>query len=250
MNTKAFLRFLGLSGLVGQAEANANDTTVGAATLSAAALVGGVITRSGSTADYTDTTPTATAIIDALPIPAVIGQSWELLIKNTVAFAETLAAGTGVTLAGQIIVPPLSWMRLLVSYTGAGAVTIRGMATGPLADLPNAKYSTAALSGSTASAGQLTGAKFVVMNNSGANPGTYTTRTATQMFADTPNAQVGQSYVVRLKNGQATGNLTLAGGTGVTATATILPNTWRDFLVTFDTATTMTFQSLGTGTDS
>src|SRR5437016_14091493 len=51
---------------VNAASFNTADTTVGAATLTAAEIVGGVITRSGSTAAYTDTTDTAANNIAAL----------------------------------------------------------------------------------------------------------------------------------------------------------------------------------------
>jgi hypothetical protein len=76
---------------------------------------------------------------------------------------------------------------------------------------PAAKYTTRALSSSTAAAGELTGAGFVTMNNSGATPGTYTTRTAAQMIADA-GLQKGDTYNLRIVNGQGTGTLTLAAG--------------------------------------
>ncbi len=77
------------------------------------------------------------------------------------------------------------------------------------------KFTTAALSTSTASAGDLTGAGICVMNNSGANPGNYTTRTATQMIAD-ESLYLGQSWLIVLVNGQGTGNMGLVAGSGVT----------------------------------
>ena len=115
--------------------------------------------------------------------------------------------------------------------------------------LLSSKYNTAALSTTTASQGQLSGAAVVVMNNSGANPGTYTTRTATQMIAD-DNLQVGQIYVVILTNGQGTGTLTLAGGTGVTitGTATATINVGRIYTVTVTSASALTFQNVGSFT--
>lgn len=100
----------------------------------------------------------------------------------------------------------------------------------------------AALSSTTASAGQLSGSTVVIMFNTGATPGTYTTRTAAQMISDS-NLQVGQTYLLLLGNNQGTGTLTLAGGTGVTVsgTATVAANVGRLFVVTVNTATTMTF---------
>lgn len=98
--------------------------------------------------------------------------------------------------------------------------------------LPTVQFATAALSSSAASAGQLSGGAIVVMNNSGGTPGTYTTRTAAQMLADSGLVK-GNRYLLLLVNGQATGTLTLAGGTGVTVsgTATVAANTARLFTV-------------------
>ena len=75
-------------------------STVGAGVLTAAALVGGVISRTGPVAGYTDTTDTATNIIAAIP-NAQVGTSFKVRILNTVAFAATApTAGTGVTITG------------------------------------------------------------------------------------------------------------------------------------------------------
>lgn len=97
--------------------------------------------------------------------------------------------------------------------------------------LPGIQFTTAALSSSTAAAGQLTGsAPIIIMNNSGGTPGTYTTRTATQMIADS-SLGFNASWWILLVNGQGTGTLTLAGGTGVTVsgTATVAVSTARFF---------------------
>ena len=115
---------------------NTAITTVGAGTLTAAALVGGIITRSGSTAAYTDTTATAALIIAALPAGAATGYSWTVKIKNTVAFAETIAAGTTVTLTGQTIIPPNSVGEFLLTMTSATAVSMVGIAMVPLTTPP------------------------------------------------------------------------------------------------------------------
>ncbi len=226
-------------------------STVGAGTITGAGIAGGVTNRTGSTAAFTDTTDTAANIIAAQP-NATIGQSWAYKYFNNTAAAATLTGGTGVTVSAITIVPAGCWAEFLVTYTAAATVTMVGVASGPNCVLPAVQYTTAALSSSTAAAGQLTGANFTVMNNSGANPGNYTTRTATQMFGDIPNCQIGTTYVLRIKNGQGTGILTVAAGTGVTLTGTmtIAINTFRDFAVTFQSTTTCTLQSIGTGTDS
>ena len=103
---------------------NTAITTVGAGTLTAASIVGRLITRTGPTTAFTDTTDTATAIIAALPAAAVVGESFEVIYINNTAFAATLAGGTGVTISNITTVAANSTTRLLLTYTGAGAVTL------------------------------------------------------------------------------------------------------------------------------
>lgn len=108
-------------------------TTVGNGTLTGAALAGQVVTRSGSTAAYTDTTDTAANIIKAVPnggLPLAVGTSWIVYVVNSVAFALTLAAGTGVTLSGSTNIAASSTRAYLVTVTGVGpspTVTIQGL---------------------------------------------------------------------------------------------------------------------------
>ncbi len=133
MNTRAIARFLSYLGIIGRGPINTADTTVGAATLTAAAFVGGFITRSGSTAAYTDTTPTITALVNALPGGQLeVGLSWELQIKNNTSFVETLSAGTGATLSGITVLPPYSTLTALVTITSSTTYTVIGMSVAPL----------------------------------------------------------------------------------------------------------------------
>jgi hypothetical protein len=99
-------------------------TTVGAGTITAAGIVGGMTLRTGSTSAFTDTTDTAANIIAALLGGPAVGTSWPYIyVNNTVALA-TLAAGSGVTLTGAVPVMPNSSSTFLVTYTGAGAVSM------------------------------------------------------------------------------------------------------------------------------
>ena len=120
----------------------------------------------------------------------------------------------------------------------------------PLGYIPlSIKVTSAALSSSTASAGQLSGAFITIMTNTGCTPGTYTTRTAAEMFAES-GLYPGQSYFLILANNQGTGTLTLAAGaSGVTAagTLTALVNAARLFQVNCSGTTAvplMTFTGL------
>ncbi len=109
--------------------------------------------------------------------------------------------------------------------------------------LPPVTFNTRALSSSTANAGELSGSPLVVMNNSGATPGTYTTRTAALMVGDT-NLLL---WWILLVNGQGTGTLTLAGGSGVTVagTATVAPITARLFIAQVTNPATPTITITG-----
>ena len=76
--------------------------TAGAGTLTAAIITSGICVRTGPTGAYTDTTDTASNIIAAIP-DCSPGDTFRFRHINTVAYAMTLAAGTGVTLG---TVPP------------------------------------------------------------------------------------------------------------------------------------------------
>ena len=76
-----------------------------------------------------------------------------------------------------------------------------------------------------------------------------TTRTATQMFADIPNAQVGMSFLLTVV-AQGDNTVTVSAGTGVTitGTATVATKTTRTFVCTFTSATAITLQGVSKGT--
>lgn len=100
---------------------------VAAATYAAAGLVGGIIRRlsTGGTV-ITDCTDTATNIIAAIP-GAKVGQSFPVILANlNSSTGVTLAAGTGVTMAGTNVVGGLSARLFLGSVTGSNAVTLTG----------------------------------------------------------------------------------------------------------------------------
>jgi hypothetical protein len=116
----------------------------------------------------------------------------------------------------------------------------------------SAKYTLNAASGATtAAAGDLTGAAFVCATYSGVGANNLTTRTAAQMFADAGNVQPGDSYMLLITNTSG-GTTTLVAGSGVTLTGTmtLATNTTRLFNVKFNSATTLTIQSVGVGTIS
>jgi hypothetical protein len=233
---------LGSGGGAGEQTINTAITTVGAGTLTGAAIAGGLITRSGSTAAYTDTTDTAALIVAAIA-NAFVGQSFLLHIKNTVAFAQTLAAGAGVTLSGSSnIIPPNSAGLYLVTLTSLTAVTILHVETGPLST-GTLEVATAL---TTVGAGTITGAGIAggVTARGGAQANTAftdTTDTAVAIIAAQPNARIGQSWEWTYQN-NTNANATLAAGAGASVSGiTVVPGgTSARFLVTFTAAATIT----------
>lgn len=71
--------------------------TVGNGAISAAALLSGIINRTGPAGAYADTLPTADAILAAAPTLNQ-GDSFTAIIRNTVAFANTITTNTGMVL--------------------------------------------------------------------------------------------------------------------------------------------------------
>lgn len=109
---------------------------------------------------------------------------------------------------------------------------------------------------STAPVGLLTGTDDVFVLSSNAAPGTLTTRTAAQMYADLQLLLGLQNinnfaYTLQITNSGA-GTLTLAGGTGVTlsGTATVVTNTFRQWAVVVTNSGIITLTTTGVGTYS
>lgn len=163
--------------------------------------------------------------------------------------AAEIAAPTADMLADTRSVYALSTAPFTRYRSNGSALVVIGDA-GILATTP-AKLVVINVTVGTLAAGDITGASHVTLVTTNATPGTQTTRTATQMFADAATMQVGQSYTLRITNTGA-GTLTLGAGAGVTLTGTMtVPvNTTRDFVVTFNSATTLTIRATGTGTFS
>lgn len=225
-------------------------TTVGAGTITAAGIAGGVTNRTGSTAAFADTTDTADNIIAARPNIG-IGQSWEYTYYNNTLGTSTIGGGTGVTVSLASLVPANCWARFLVTYTAVSTVTMVGIAMGATMALPAAKYATDATGTKTAAAGDLTGADFTVYRNTANGAVALTVRTAALMFGDIPNCQIGKNYML-LVSSQGDNTVTLTADAGptvtLTGTMTIATKTTRLFHVTFPSTTTCTITSISKGT--
>ncbi len=229
-------------------EVNTAISTAGAGTLTAAGIAGGLITRTGPTAVYTDTTDTAVAIVAAVT-NAFVGQSFELSIKNTVPFVATLAAASGVTLSGQTLIPGNSVLRALVTFTSLTAVSIRGIAVVPMTTPP--LEAVTALT--TVGAGTITGAGIAggVTTRGGAQSATAftdTTDSVANIVAALPNGNVGQSWEYTYHN-NTDAVATLAGASSVTVSGNTVvpPCSFARFLCSYATLTTITMVGIGAG---
>jgi hypothetical protein len=100
----------------------ATITTVGNVTYTPAQFLGGMIFRDPIGAARSDTTPSAAAMLAAMP-GAFIGQSLDVHIRNTTggAFTITVTAGAGVTLNGTTTIGQTTsrWFRLIFTAIGS-----------------------------------------------------------------------------------------------------------------------------------
>lgn len=124
---------------------------------------------------------------------------------------------------------------------------------GPVANA-SASYSAASNAAAfTATAAELSGgSSFVVLDLTGNPAGAANMQlpTVAALFAAIPNAQPGDSYMLRIKNSASSGIWTVTTNTGWTLNGTMTigatPN-WRDFVVTLVSATAATLQDAGGG---
>ena len=123
-----------LGGTYGATFTPTTYSTAGAITFTAADLIGGLILRDPNGAGRADLTPTAAAIVAALP-GAANGQSFQFDIVNTADASETitLTASAGVTVSGTATVAQNNGKRFIVYVTnalqGSEAVVIRSLGT-------------------------------------------------------------------------------------------------------------------------
>lgn len=233
---------------------NTPIATVGNGTLTAAALVGGQIARTGPTSAYTDTTDTAAAIVSALGNFAS-GATFTVRLRNSTAFPQTISGGTGVTWSAVAVIPPWS----IGTYFG----TIGGTVASPTVAFRNtsvtASYAKAAASNpiatalTTVGAGTITAAGIasgVTLRSGATSAFTDTTDTADAIIAAAPSAvgEFGQSFVYTYVN-NSVALATLTGGAGVTVSGvtSVQPNSWARYLVTYTAASTVTMVGIEQG---
>lgn len=111
-------------------------STVGTGVLSAAAIATGIIRRTGSTGAYADVFDSAANILNALGANNSIGPdvtpgtTFRLLVQNTVAFIDTVAAstdGTTVLGTGVTAIAASSWREYLITVLSSCVQSIQQM---------------------------------------------------------------------------------------------------------------------------
>lgn len=224
--------------------------TVGAGTLLAAALLGGVITRTGSVAVFTDTTSNGTLLDSALATNAITGFSRVIQIKNGTAFAETIAGGVGVTVSGRSVVPGNSVGTFLLTRTGTATYTLVGISAVVQSLFDQFAFIATADDGTTQTltAAMVVGGNITYHQTLGGTTPSLTLPLGADMDTALPNMVTGQSYTLRIINTNS-GTATVVTNTGwtLTGTLTLLTNTWREFVITRTGVGTYTGKQVGTG---
>ncbi len=247
LTTTGAIAALASSGGAGET-INTAITTAGAGTLTGAAITGGVITRSGPVAAYSDTTDTAALIVAAIGAP-FIGQSFFVHIKNTVNFTQTILAGGGVTLSGSVVVPANSVALYLVTLTSLSAVTFLHIETALLTNnIPEVVTALTTVGNGTITAAGIAGGVTTRGGSQSATPFTDTTATADQIIAAQANSHVGVSWEYTYKN-NTNAVATITGASGVTVSGfTVIPaNAQVTYLVTYTAASTVTMAGIAAG---
>ena len=239
--------------------APATITTAGAATYTTPQLYGGLILRDPNGASRSDVTPTATAIINALPHP-VVGSSFRFVIRNDADGDETITitAGTGVTLVGTMTIGRGGTREFAVRVTAVAspAVTIYALEQDDLSEgqtgISTVTTDTTA-GNNTWTADELLGG-LMLRDPTGANRADPFP-TGALIVAAIPGAVVGSSFEFSIRNtADAQEIITMTAVTGITlsGTMTINRNETRRFLavVTNAGSPAVTIYNLGVDENS
>ncbi len=129
---------------------NFQETSTAGVTLAGADFVNySLLSRSGPTADFTDTTDTATNIIDAFPQDSRLSpMTNRLRLLNYSAVNWTIVPGTGVTIGGTATIPSGMFADVLVQISGPSSVNIDIIGTGAISwaeNIGNAAFTGAAI---------------------------------------------------------------------------------------------------------
>lgn len=100
--------------------------SLAANTMTGPQMTGGIIRRFSPATNFTDSTDTATNIVNSIP-GAVPLQTFPLIIANLGSGIMTVGAGTGVTIAGTATIASAATRLFLGQITGSAAVTLTSL---------------------------------------------------------------------------------------------------------------------------
>lgn len=231
---------------------NTAIATVGAGTLTAAALLGGFITRTGSVAAYSDTTSNGTLLDSALGTDAITGFSRTIQIKNGVGFAETILGGVGVTVSGRVVIPGNSVGTFLLTRTGTATYTLVGISAVAQGTFDQQSFVATPDDGTTQTltAAMIVGGNLTYHVSVGGTTPSLTLPLASAVDTALPDLKTGQSFTLRIINTNS-GNTTIVTNTGWTlsgGTLVLATNTWKEFVITKTGTATYTGVNVGSGT--
>lgn len=197
---------------------------------------------------YSSTTDALATVLGANYISD--GQKRGLTLGSLVAFYDGIAT-TWLQVSALQQVPPGPTENPSAASFGVTLTSL--IPTGSTGNA--AQYVTAALQSAAIPAASVAGADYCVFDNTGTTPANLQLPTAAALLALLPNAQIGFSWVLVVKNSSSGANtLTLTTNTGLTLTGTMTAaqNTGRMLIATFTAvgaSAAVTFQSFGlTGT--
>lgn len=223
-------------------------TAVGTTQATALQLVGSTCTISTAAAGTGVALPSATAGAEVTVIN--LGANAVLVYPaqgNTTDTINGLAASQGV-----VVLPnSVGYFLSTTPSTGpTGTHVWTCSVTSPVAAAYNLNASAVSF---TATAANLAGSSADVVLDLTGNPAgaaNVTLPTVAALQAVLHGASSNTSYWLRIKNSANTGTWTVVTNTGwtLTGTMTIATTTYRDFILTFTSATTATLQNVGGGT--
>lgn len=235
---------------------NTSITTAGNGTLTAAGIVGGLITRTGPSAAYTDTPATAAQIVALLPA-FVSGATFSFVIKNATPYLQTLATSSGVTWPTTNIVGPFQLASYYATIGGTAAsptIVFTHLDTTPIGTAPSLTLPSA-VTLSTVGAGTILANAFAAggtarTGSQSGTPFTDTTDIAANIIAGNVGLIGKIGAAIRYEYANLTNALaTIGGGTGVTvsqpggslaSTALVPAGMTAAFNVTYTAAGTLT----------
>lgn len=242
------------SGVTTDITATSITTNVGT-TLPAAAMLGGLIVRSGPTASYTDTTDTAANILAAIGT-FVAGSTFFVNFKNFTAFTQTISAGAGVTMPGTNVLGPYQegqYYGVIGGTAAAPTVTFNHILTSAIS-LVSSVVTPQATALNTVGAGTILAPSINggITLRGGVQVAAFTDTTdiAANIIAGNAGllSKIGSSFLWTYNNNTGF-PATVQGGVGVTVSVatTVPPNAWATYLVTYTAANTITMVGVSQG---